>query len=361
MHSNQNNPGVDKDPFIQLLSEATEVNIEELIPEPSTKSTAPVRERRAFIVYIKPKTIPATHLDLASGNFPREYLQMNAEILLASEEYVLARNVFSFLLKDNLREPNALKGLGICLFRTGQIAAARKCFKALWELLGKEEALLWLGQCSVSEKNDDQALEYFTKITSPHFLARFERFEFHKELGNCLTRAGRYEEAAKSYQLAADVEPRSDALYVNMGMMEVQRMRAEVAATFFRKALTLNPLSSKARCGLGLVAMAENNPTSARQEFEMALDLESTNLVALYQLITLSRDPAFTAPLRRRLETFIAAEPRNGEIRFIYAADLFKAGDWKTCEVELEKILKAEPKNIHARELREELKSQKHP
>jgi len=349
MPENQIPDNVSTSPLWQLVQEAEEVKIEEV----------PSETGRRFHVEVKPRPAkPAPPPPPPTHDVP--YLLKNAEILRQSGEYILARNLFSFALSLNLREPDALRGLGICLFRTGDYTSAKKCFRAFREIDGRPESHFWLAQCAIAEKNDVEAIELFRAIKTPHFLSPEDQFEMYKDLGNCLTRQRRFDEADLAYRQALNLKADSDLIYVNMGTLALQRQHLEMAGVFFQKAAKLNPTNAKAHCGIGMVCEQAGKPKEAIRAFRAAMDLDSQNLVALYQLLSLAQDAGEIADLIARIGRFLVKDQKNSDVRFVLAALLFQKRDWTSCERVVDEILAYQPQHKAARKLKDELTSNKH-
>lgn len=356
-------------PFFSLLSEADHVQIRE-IPTDNRDRMVHSLERtlkdfegdqtvaqeptqlRTFFVHIR---MPAPKPTDTSAQHEREYLIGSAQVLLDNSEYVLARNIFSYLLKDQANDAGALRGLGICFFRLGEILSAKKCFTALCELpvtQGPGESWFWLGQCHLADGNDDEAARCFANTGE---LDNQLRFELYKNWGNCLTRLGKNDEAAIRYEEALRLNPASDILLVNLGTLSLQKQDHRAAEGWFRRALALNAQSSKAHCGLGLVALSFNQAHAAHDLLQAALDLDSQNIVALHQLVLLSQGPLPQAVIKPRLLQFLTREPRNAEVHYALAVVLYKEGAWKDCESHVDQTLAFEPTHARAQELKAEL------
>lgn len=360
-------------PFFELLADAEEIKIRELCPENKQKLASAVEKslenwengddgtHRTFFVHIKakpPKAAVSPTPEEAPAN--RVYLLRSADLLLADSDYVLARNIYSYLLKSNIRDVDALKGLGICFARLGEVTSARKCFKALLEISNREECWIWLGQCHVAEGDDAQAVDCFRKITNPSALSPSEQFDLCREMGNCLTRCGKLDEAWSAYHSALELQPASDIIYVNLGTLELQRNHPAVALSCFNKAVELNPQNSRAYCGLGLVAVGKDDAAGAEKAFCMALNIDSQNQVALFQLVNLAQKSATYSGAEERLQTFLSKDPKHAEARYALASLLFRQGEWTRCERELDTLLSTSPDHAKARALREELSSNRH-
>jgi len=343
---------ISQEPFLELVAEASEIHIEEL----------PGGNCRQFYVALRPpKPAPSpVALEKELESKPKEYFLTHAGVLLQNKEYILARNLYSYVLKSDIRNEVALKGLGTCLSRLGEAPAARRCFKALWELYGKEDSLLWMALTCVAEKDDASALSYFKQITSPHFMHSGDQFDFYREFGNAQTRSGDYTSAETLYRKALDIEPSSETVHINLGMLEIQRKRYESAGSYFHRALRINPKSSRAHCGNGIVLAELGDERRAKDALWESLNLDSQNVVAIYELLALCNSKDEVTQLRRQLRKYLDREPKHREIRYALAALFFRENEWNHCEVELDEILRAEPGHLKAQKLKVELLATRH-
>ncbi len=340
------------EPFLELVHQASEVHIEEL----------PGGNCRQFYVALRPPKpvahTPSPEKELASH--PVEYFLTHAGVLLENKEYVLARNLYSYVLKTDIRSEGALKGLGTCLYRLGDSGAGRKCFKALWELYGKEDSLLWMAMAYVAEKDDASALACFQQIKSPHFMRSVDQFEYYREYGNCQTRAKDYAAADILYRKALEVDPTNEVIHVNLGMMEIQRGRFESAGSYFQRALRINPSNSRAQCGKGIVLAETGQEKLAKEALWESLDLDSQNVVAIYELLALCDTESEIMLLRVQLKKYLDRDPKHREIRFALAALFYRENEWNHCERELDEILRTEPGHLKAQKLKVELVATRH-
>ncbi len=338
-------------PFFNLLADADEVQIREVSTDKDPK------ELRTFYVHIK--TPPPAPKPAATEKTPYEsdHLLQSAELLLENSDYLLARNVYSYLLQQNLRDAAALRGLGICLFRLGEVVSSRKCFRALTELFKSQEAEYWMAIGYLAEGKDPIAASHFDKIGNPETLKVDIRFDFHKNYGNCLTRLGLLDRAQAQYLKALELVPTSDTIHVNLGTLLIQRHEWQQAAARFTRALELNPNSGKAECGLGLTSLAQNDTTRAKKHFNRSLDLDCQNLVALHQLLELTSSSDELTAIKGRLRSFLEKEPNHADSHYALAVLLFKEGSWKLCEMHAARALEIDPRHARAMKLRSDLTS----
>jgi len=361
-------------PFSHLIDQADEVQIEELSPKNKARLITTLEKalrefdqgienpthQRTFLVKLKPKLTSPQKKSLAWQSQDRGYILESAEVLIKNKDYILAKNIYSHLLKTNLRDPRALKGLGICLAQLGEITSAKKCFKALWEVHQKDEALAWLGRCYSKEGNDQMALTYLTKSAEKAELSQDEKFELFKEMGNCQTRQQSYDTAAIAYNKALQINPNSDITYVNFGTLELQRKNYPEANKCFKKALEINPNNDKAYCGMGILKVIEKDFSGADENFLKALDIESQNQIALSQLIGITHTTKNYSTTKKRVHTFLDKNPHNPEIHYSLGELFLKDGDLISCEKELELVIKNAPFHPRAKQLLEEIARTKH-
>lgn len=323
-------------PFFDLLAEAEEVQIRELesaSQDNSIRSTLskPADDSgvvRSFVVHIKNSPEAQRSLPSTTVQYEQGYLLQSAELLVENGDYVLARNIFSYLLNINLRDQKALRGLGICLFHLSDRISARKCFKAWFELYQSAEAQVWMGRSYAADSDWTTALTAFSQITDRSSLADGVRFEMYRSIGTCHARLGHLGPAEEAYRAALQIQPASDPLWVNLGSLELQRGRTEAAETSFRQALEHNPKCSKAYCGLGLGAMSTRNLSLAASYFRKALELDPENWLALEQWGQIFSTGMDFAQLQGHLLNFLRSQPRHADALAL-AGDFFEKNGFR--------------------------------
>src|SRR5438874_7654095 len=87
-------------------------------------------------------------------------------------------------------------------------------------------------------------------------------------------KAGRVEEAVKSLQLAAGMEPENYDTLAFLGAAYARQNNAESARRAFGKAVQLKPDSAKARFNLGMAHEKCGNVEAARTCYEMAAQMD---------------------------------------------------------------------------------------
>ena len=78
--------------------------------------------------------------------------------------------------------------------------------------------------------------------------------QLHKNLGDCLYRAGRYDEALEAYSRAIKLNPAlGDDVYFKLGNIRFKRQERDQAVACWERALALNPDNDRIRTNLDLV------------------------------------------------------------------------------------------------------------
>lgn len=339
-------------PFLELIRSASEVSVEELTGKRAS-AKAP-GQARAFLVYVKEQVAPAPESPSAES-YDREFLLKNASLLVTAQEWVLARHLYSLMLQRDIKDGDALKGLGVCLLRVGDRQSARKCFTALWDLHQREDALVWLGLCYSGTGDVEKAIVCYRKVRKPEGLDEEERFELWKDLGNCLARRGEIEEADEAYRQALRLAPDSSAVHVNRGMLELQKDGVREAKDHFIRALQLDGSCARALCGLGIVKSIDGDLSGAERDLSAALELDPRNQTALLQWLFIGHRLSDTGRLRACAETFFRGEPFPVEVGYAYAALLFQEARWIDCRRVLDATLAKSPAHAKAQRLREAL------
>lgn len=356
-------------PFFELLNDAEKIQVREMKPENGVQVISSIQkalkhfdrsedwEDHSFFVQIKtPKHLKDKKEAATALPESREALLSHAHTLLHCKDYFLARNIYSFLLKKNIRDKESLLGLGICLFRLKEWPAAKKCFQACNEVFKMEAAKVWLGLCFAEENQDEAAVRLLESVQNLDAMEEELKFSYLKALGNCQTRLGEWEKAASLYEAALTLIPDSDTVHVNLGTLEFQRKHFDLSYVHFKRAIEINPQNARAYCGMGLLHLEQNFPQLAEKDFLKALDFEPSNIVAILELIHLADQSNQYSKVKVRLVKWLLQEPKNSEVRYLLASCLFKEKDYFGAEREVDFILKTNPQFGKAIKLKTELK-----
>lgn len=348
MESKRFNAQNQNSPFFALISDAEQIDVQE-IPETHPEGTS----ERSFLVKIKPK------ISSPSGKTPQSLFD-NARLLMANGDYLLARNLFSFLLRQNLRDELAMEGLGVCFLKLKETTAAKKCFKALWELHQKNRYAIYLGLCYLADQKEEEALSVFQQVDREKMIDNDVAFEFYKGLGNLLFKKQQWTEAEELYQRALAQNPNSEAILANLGTLEIQRKNLNKAQEYFQRSLECDPKNSKAQAGMGLVKLEGGDRKGALSCFNIALDCEAKNTLALKIILSMSDQEVTIEEKKQRLLHFLQGEPQNGEMRYQLAKLLLQENRFFEANKEIEKAERSLPNDERIQKLKKILTQNRH-
>lgn len=208
-------------------------------------------------------------------------LIQNALLLIDSGEYALARNVLEEVLMKNGKCVEAIRWMGWCCKQDSQLEKARVYYEKLIQLRSTELDFFELGEIYYGLEDDEKAIECWqrsllqSRADSPHF------FDLHKGLGNAYARSRDFESAEENYNKAFTIRQNSDALKVNMGILDFQQQKFLSAMAHYKEALEINPFNDKAWTGVALVAREMKDYEWAHATLLKALDINPANDVAI--------------------------------------------------------------------------------
>lgn len=357
--------------LLDLLNTAEDIEVREVSPQNKQRiyssldrflrgtGDTDAGDERAFVVRVRTRREPEPTPGPVEIPSDRAYLLRSAETLIQNEDYILARNIYSYLLKEDIKDQAALKGLGICLLRLGECGSARKCFRAIWEQFQAEEAHYWIAATYLKESDDTLALQHMERVRDAERLPEEDRFHYYKDLGNCLTRASRFDGAVEAYAKALAIKPGSSQIEANLGTLEIQRGNLESAKTHFEKALEADGKNGRAHCGLGILARAKSATVEAERHFEKALETEPPNRIALLQIVDIAHHLESYSKAKERLNAYLEAHPSDAEMNYALAAIHFRESDWVSCEKRLHKALESDPHHERATRLKARLQERR--
>ena len=150
-------------------------------------------------------------------------------------------------------------------------------------------------------------------------------------LGISYIRAGRRDEAARTFERVLAIDPDSGVPLENLGVMALERGDLDAARRQFEHAVRADPRSSRAHSGRGVVLVRRGDRRGAIEAWTRAVQLDPRNFDAVYNLgTTLARDGQ-TDAARAYLELFLKTAPPA-----FYAKDL----------KEVERLLRQSAKDV---------------
>lgn len=128
-------------------------------------------------------------------------------------------------------------------------------------------------------------------------------------LGIAYARAGRRDDARKTFERILAANPRDVQAYENLGTLHLGH-DMKVAEAAFTRALEVAPSSSRAHAGLGVVAVNAGRRNDAIAHWARAVQLDPRNFDALFNLTTELLNAGRVAEARPYAEQFVRTAPR---------------------------------------------------
>lgn len=192
-----------------------------------------------------------------------------------------AQRAYEQLISRSPLQPDALHGLGLLLYRRGNL----------------RDALTRLAQaCAADARNPvycfnhgvvlqragllPDAMDAYTRAIqlNPRYI------EPRTNLGNIYRESGRLAEARATYEQVLAINPDHVEGHNNLGVVLKAQGRLDAAADAYRKAIALKPGHAEAHNNLGLVLLEQGHVDEAIRCFERALQAQPGYGTALYNL-----------------------------------------------------------------------------
>lgn len=192
-----------------------------------------------------------------------------------------AQRAYEQLISRSPLQPDALHGLGLLLYRRGNL----------------RDALTRLAQARAADARNPvycfnhgvvlqragllpDAMDAYTRAIqlNPRYI------EPRTNLGNIYRESGRLAEARATYEQVLAINPDHVEGHNNLGVVLKAQGRLDAAADAYRKAIALKPGHAEAHNNLGLVLLEQGHVDEAIRCFERALQAQPGYGTALYNL-----------------------------------------------------------------------------
>lgn len=175
-------------------------------------------------------------------------------------------------------------------------------------------------------------------------------YEINKELGECYLFMGELDKAEDYYKKAVGSNGVHPDPYIGLATIAVQRGEFDSAMALYKKAHEVES-TDKSFAGMGLILMETGDKAEAFKNFASALEINKTNMVALFGLIRVGHETEKVAEVVPHLESFLEIEPDKFEVRYSLAGCFICLGREGEAKEQLERILEEDPENDAAKEL----------
>jgi tetratricopeptide (TPR) repeat protein len=294
---------------------------------------------------------PSEPLYLPDGKLNVQYLFRNAELLISSGEFALARNVYKAIIASGERTGLALYGTARCLEAEGRLEEAQQRYEEAIAYQPTAEAYRHLATLLIRRGKDQEAAEAMERALFMKELPQPLRFELHKACGNCWARVGNPESAQKHYAAALEANPTADDVRANLGTLLLAAGAVAEARRHFQDALASNARNDKALTGLASCFLAEGEKRLAHDYFAKALEVEIRNPSAIFHLIKCAYEIRSFATAARLAEDYAEAAPVNASLLYSLAGLQFHLGRMTEARATARRILEIQPQHAGAHEL----------
>ncbi|MCM2324664.1 MAG: tetratricopeptide repeat protein [Oligoflexia bacterium] len=285
------------------------------------------------------------------GKLNLPYLLRNAELLLASGDTGLARNVFKAIHRSGERTALALDGIARCYEVEGKFEEARIHYEDSIAYQPDPAVYQRLASVLLRLKKEQGAAEVMERALNLRDLPTPARFELHKACGNCWTRLERHPDAERHYLRALEIDPNADEIRANLGALYLQSGRLPEAKRHFQDAIASNDRNARALTGLGSCLLNEGDKRGAHDAFARALDTELNNPTAVFYLVKCAYELKFYPTATRILEEYVQAAPVNTNLLYSLAGLQFHLGRIPDARSTAQRILELAPQHAGATEL----------
>lgn len=265
-------------------------------------------------------------LYLTDGKINVKYLEHNAEVLMACEEYGLARNIFQTILAAGERAGPSLFGIGQTFEMEGRPDVALKKYEESITYLPSIEVFHRMVRLLIQQKKWEYAAETIERALNIKDLQPKARFDLHKAAGNCWSRIEKLKQAEHHYRKALSVEPSADEVRSNLGSVLLKSGKPDEARRAFEDAIAANSGNAKAHFGIALCFIAEGRAADAFEALSLSLEKDSGNTVALYHLLRLAFEQKRYGSAERLVQNYCAAHPVTPDLLYGLAALQFHQG-----------------------------------
>jgi tetratricopeptide (TPR) repeat protein len=291
---------------------------------------------------------------LANGGLNVEFLLQNAELLLSSGDYPLARNIYTRVAKagqSGTKTAEALMGMARCFELENQLDEARAKYEESIAYHPTLETYQYLSTLLSHQEKPFQAAEALERALHLKNLSSKIRYELCKAAGNSWMRAGEMASAEKSYKKALEVDPSADEIQANLGALYLHAEKLIEAKRRFQDAFAANPKNDKALAGLGSCLLASGDVRGAHDLFAQALAINLQNSQAIFHLVKCAYEIKSYATAARIVEDYVQTSPININLLYSLAGLQFHLGRMMDSRTTCEKILELQPEHSGAKEL----------
>jgi len=198
-------------------------------------------------------------------------LETKGNVYLKQNQPDRAEEIFKKILKFDEKNSAALKGLGdIYLLQKDNKAAFEQYTKVLEIQSDNDDVKLKLAEICKNTGKEEQANKYYAQVLSDAPLNP----EANYNLGLMCLRKGDTEEAEKQFKKALSVNPLNSSIWVDLAVIEITNKNYVLARNYLNPISYINEKNPYYYYYLGLIDKSEGDLSSARDNFDKALQLK---------------------------------------------------------------------------------------
>ncbi|MCS6837656.1 MAG: tetratricopeptide repeat protein [Bdellovibrionaceae bacterium] len=179
-------------------------------------------------------------------------------------------------------------------------------------------------------------------------------FEIYNFLGNAYLKLLDYESAEENYHKAFTINPHSSQLNVNLGTLAIHKNDWYRVQYYFREALKLDLKNDKAWTGLAMYHHYLGDLELAIASVKKALDINPSNRPALLLLAQWNSSSKIQETINY-IARYLDENHFDEEISILFIHFCVRNQDFDLAEIEMEKLVCLNPKNIKYYEMYQEL------
>lgn len=170
----------------------------------------------------------------------------------------------------------------------------------------------------------------------------------HNNLGNCLRREGKPDDAIAQYQEVLRLKPKSAEAHYNIGMTLTLKGRPDDAIAEYRQALQLDPKYSDAYINVGTVLLHEGKVDDAAAEYLAALKITPNDATAHYDLGTILLRQGKVEEAIAQLERAVQINPDYSDAQSNLGTALLRQGRLGKAVGHFQEALRINPQDAQA-------------
>lgn len=288
---------------------------------------------------------------LSNGKLNAAYLIDNAKLLFSAGEYASARQIYETLKKSGEQTASALFGIARCFEAEGRIEEAMRNYDESILYSPTLESYQRFAALLIKTKKDQQASEVLERALNLKEISAKTRFELHKAVGNCSMRSGLNAKAERHYRAALELQPESDVIAANLGLLSIQIGKIAQAEVAFAEAIRANPRNDLALNGLATLRLSQGRIQEAHDAFAAALRVKMNNPKAIFHLVKCAYQIKRFDTACELLSEYIEMAPFNANLLYSLAGLQYHLGRKDEARRTVSQILSIQPAHAEAKNL----------